>query len=338
MMQSAGSLGDTLNADPWQREFDGALRAVRDGALLARDIRQRIGEPAFLKADQSPVTVADFAVQALVAHRLGEMFPDDPLVAEEDATALRASAGQTVLQSVLAAVQRAALDLDSSQLLETIDHGRAVPGERFWTLDPVDGTQGFIRGDQYVVALALIVRGRVEIGLLGCPELSLNDRAKDGGGAIACAVRNRGAFCTSLAAHDFIPLRVSSCRDPHVARVLRSFEVDHIDLNAFDAIVRTLGVETPPILMDSQAKHAVIAAGRAELLIRISATKSFHDKIWDQAAGSLIIEEAGGRVTDLGGARLDFETGRLLTRNKGVVASNGLLHTAVLDAFRRVAG
>jgi 3'(2'), 5'-bisphosphate nucleotidase len=243
-----------------------------------------------------------------------------------------------VLQSVLAAVQRAALDLDSSQLLETIDHGRAVPGERFWTLDPVDGTQGFIRGDQYVVALALIVRGRVEIGLLGCPELSLNDRAKDGGGAIACAVRNRGAFCTSLAAHDFIPLRVSSCRDPHVARVLRSFEVDHIDLNAFDAIVRTLGVETPPILMDSQAKHAVIAAGRAELLIRISATKSFHDKIWDQAAGSLIIEEAGGRVTDLGGARLDFETGRLLTRNKGVVASNGLLHTAVLDAFRRVAG
>ena len=325
-----------MNADPWQREFDVALRVVREGTLLARDIRQRIGDGALLKADQSPVTVADFAVQALVAHRLGEAFPDDPLIAEEDGEALRAMAGRTMLRLVLAAVQRTGLDLDSSRLLEMIDRGRGAPGERFWTLDPVDGTQGYLRGDQYAVALALIVRGRVEIGLLGCPKLSLSDRPKDGVGMIACAVRNRGAFHVSLAGHEFTPLRVSSCRDPHVARVLRSFEADHIDLDAFNAIVRTLGVESQPTLMDSQAKHAVIAAGRAELLIRIPATKSFRDKIWDQAAGSLIIEEAGGRVTDLRGARLDFETGRLLNRNEGVVASNGLLHTAVLDAFRGI--
>jgi 3'(2'), 5'-bisphosphate nucleotidase len=271
-----------------------------------------------------------------VAHRLGETFPDDPLIAEEDADALRAPAGRAMLRLVLAAVQRAALDLDSSQLLETIDRGRGVPGERFWTLDPVDGTQGFVRGDQYVVALALIVRGCVEIGLIGCPELSLSDRAKDGIGVIVCAVRNRGAFCMSLAGQESAPLRVSSCRDPHVARVLRSFEADHIDLDAFNAVVRTLGLETPPILMDSQAKHAVIAAGRAELLIRIPTAKSFRDKIWDQAAASLIVEEAGGRVTDLHGARLDFQTGRLLTRNVGVVVSNGLLHTAALDACRGV--
>ena len=331
-----GSLGDTMNANPWQREFDVALRVVQDGALLARDLRQEIGDRAFLKADQSPVTVADFAVQALVAHRLGAMFPDDPLVAEEEAAALQPSAGRTVLQSVLNALRRAAVDFDAGRLLETIDRGRAVPGERFWALDPVDGTQGFIRGDQYVVALALIVRGRVEIGMLGCPELSLSDPPDDGVGAIACAVRNRGAFRASLVGRKFIPLRVSSCRDPHAARVLRSFEADHIDVDAFKAIVRTLGVAPAPILMDSQAKHAVIAAGQAELLIRVPVTKSFHEKIWDQAAGSLIIEEAGGRVTDLRGASLDFGTGRLLTSNEGLVASNGLLHTAVLEAVSKV--
>jgi 3'(2'), 5'-bisphosphate nucleotidase len=88
--------------------------------------------------------------------------------------------------------------------------------------------------------------------------------------------------------------------------------------------------------MDSQAKHVVLAAGRADLLIRVPATKSFRDKIWDQAAGSLIIEEAGGRVTDLHGTRLDFGTGRLMTRNEGMIASNGLLHAAVLDACRGV--
>jgi 3'(2'), 5'-bisphosphate nucleotidase len=325
-----------MNASPWQREFDVALGAVRDGALLARDIREHVGDRALLKADRSPVTVADFAVQALVAHRLADAFPGDPLVAEEDAAVLRRSTGRTTLDSLLAALRSAASDLDSNRVLDMVDRGRGVPGERFWTLDPVDGTQGFVRGDQYVVALALIVGGRVQIGLLGCPKLSLSDEPGDDCGAIACAVRNRGAFRVSLAGHEFIPLRVSSCRDTHSAQVLRSFEADHIDLDAFNAIVRTLGVESQPTLMDSQAKHAVIAAGRAELLIRIPATKWFRDKIWDQAAGSLIIEEAGGRVTDLRGARLDFETGRLLNRNEGVVASNGLLHTAVLDAFRGI--
>lgn len=88
--------------------------------------------------------------------------------------------------------------------------------------------------------------------------------------------------------------------------------------------------------MDSQAKHATIAAGGADLLIRIPAAPSYRDKIWDQAAGSLIIEEAGGQVTDLRGAPLDFSTGRLMVHNDGVIASNGHLHRAVVDAARRV--
>ncbi len=62
--------------------------------------------------------------------------------------------------------------------------------------------------------------------------------------------------------------------------------------------------------------------------------KTFRDKIWDQAAGSLVIEEAGGRVTDLNGIPLDFGGGRLLTGNEGVIASNGLLHAATLDAVQ----
>lgn len=315
-----------------EREFDVAFRAVRDGALLARDIRQQVGAGAWLKADQSPVTVADFAVQALVAHRLAETFPEVPLVAEEDAAALRAAAGQTMLESVLAALRGAASDLDAIRVLDAIDRGRAVPAERFWTLDPIDGTQGFVRGDHYVVALALIVRGRVEIGLIGCPEPVLTDEPRDTAGSIAFAVRDCGAFRAPLTGDEITRLHVSSCHDPWSARVLRSFEAQHIDLGTFNGIVSTLRVKAPASLMDSQAKQVVIAAGRADLLIRVPATNSYRDKIWDQAAGSLIIEEAGGRVTDLRGARLDFGTGRLLTRNQGVIASNGLLHAAVLDA------
>lgn len=322
--------------DPWRREFDVACQAVRDGAILARDIRRQIVGRVVEKPDRSPVTVADFAVQALIAHRLASACPGIPLVAEEDASPLRTPAGEPMLKMVRAALNRAAPDLDSTRLLDDIDRGCAEPGDRFWTLDPVDGTQGFVRGDQYVVALALIVDGRVELGLLGCPELSPGDGIADRG-CIVVAVRNRGAFRASLGG-EFTPVRVSSVRDVRLARVLRSFEADHIDLETFNAIVGTLEVQTPPSLMDSQAKHAVIATGGADLLIRVPAAKSYRDKIWDQAAGSLIVEEAGGQVTDLRGVRLDFGAGRLLTRNEGAVASNGFLHAAVLGAAERLTG
>jgi 3'(2'), 5'-bisphosphate nucleotidase len=116
------------------------------------------------------------------------------------------------------------------------------------------------------VALALIVRGHVEIGLLGCPELSLIDERRNSVGSIVFGVRNRGAFRSLLTGDEFAPLRVSSCREPRKARVLRSFEGEHIDLTTFNEIIRVLKVEASPTLMDSQAKHAVIAAGRADLL------------------------------------------------------------------------
>jgi 3'(2'), 5'-bisphosphate nucleotidase len=86
--------------------------------------------------------------------------------------------------------------------------------------------------------------------------------------------------------------------------------------------------------MDSQAKHVTIAAGSADLLFRFPPDATFHDAVWDQAAGSLLIEEAGGRVTDLTGAPLDFTNGRRLLRNTGILASNAILHTRALEAIR----
>jgi len=88
--------------------------------------------------------------------------------------------------------------------------------------------------------------------------------------------------------------------------------------------------------MDSQAKHVTVAAGASDLQIRFPPHPEFHDAVWDQAAGSLLIEEAGGQITDLAGSPLDFTTGRRLRRNTGMVASNGFLHSAALEGIRRV--
>jgi 3'(2'), 5'-bisphosphate nucleotidase len=179
------------------------------------------------------------------------------------------------------------------------------------------------------------VRGEVQIGVLGCPELSLGlpDR-----GALVFAVRGHGAFRAPLTGEGLTALHVSSRSDPRLARVLRSVEDAHMDVAKFKQVLRTLAATPPPTLMDSQAKHAVIAAGQGDLFLRLPAGEDYRDRIWDQAAGAIIVGEAGGRVTDVRGIELDFSAGRTLARNQGVAASNGHLHAALLRTLRSLDG
>ena len=64
-----------------------------------------------------------------------------------------------------------------------------------WTLDPIDGTKGFLRGEQYAVCLALLVNARVELGVMGCPNLPVSAADPQGArGCIFVAVRGHGAY------------------------------------------------------------------------------------------------------------------------------------------------
>jgi 3'(2'), 5'-bisphosphate nucleotidase len=322
----------------WPRELEAALASVRDAALLARDLRRRTELEVLRKLDTSPVTVADFAVQALVAGDLFAAYPDDALVAEEDFSSPRAMSSDRLMLQILEEIRPYRPRMDMTRLRLAIDRGGGSPASRFWTLDPIDGTEGFISGGQYAVALALVVRGRPAIAVLGCPALSLTAEgtAPEDTGALLYATCGRGAFHMPLTTPgEPRMLSVSDVRDVRAASVIRSRASHHIDLEAFDDIVEALGTRVPPQAMDGQAKHAMIAAGRADVMLRLPATRIFRDKIWDHAAGTLIVEEAGGCVTDLAGRPLDFSTGRVLSHNEGVVASNGRLHSAVLEAVRR---
>lgn len=66
--------------------------------------------------------------------------------------------------------------LNSSEVLEAISRCNSTGGStgRFWVLDPVDGTLGFVRGDQYAIALALVEKGEPVLGVLGCPNYPIN--------------------------------------------------------------------------------------------------------------------------------------------------------------------
>ena len=166
--------------------------------------------------------------------------------------------------------------------------------------------------------------------LMAC--VTIGEAAAHGGMAIA--VRGHGAWWSAADEDTCHRLAVSTRRDVSIARVVQSFEGPHGDPERFARVLRSLG-KNQPLLMDSQAKHVTVAAGVSDLLMRFPPDAGFHDAVWDQAAGSLLIEEAGGCVTDLAGQPLDFTGGRRLLRNTGMLASNGLLHRAALEAVQR---
>lgn len=312
-------------------EVSFALDVVRRCGALARRVRADMAHAQLTKADLSPVTVADFALQAVVGRALEEQFPSDALVAEERASELRAS--EPILEAVTRFVNAGA---DAEQVCRWIDRGTADAAGRFWVLDPIDGTKGYLRGGQYAVALALIEDGVVQLGVLGCPSLAASCEATDGEGALIAAARGQGAWAMAFdGADDFTRLSVSPCATPAEARLLRSHEAGHTNVSQIDAFAHAMGMQAPPVLMDSQAKYAVLAAGHAEALLRLLSPKApdYREKIWDQAAGSIVLEEAGGCITDLDGHALDFRAGRSLINNRGIAASNGLLHDAMLDAI-----
>jgi 3'(2'), 5'-bisphosphate nucleotidase len=308
-----------------------AIEAVRGVVRFMRDVQRTDVSRAITKVDASPATILDFAVQALLIAGLERDFKSDSVVAEEDAAALRLATNSDLRDRVVALVRQQTPDVLPEQVLAAIDRGRGACGARFWTVDPIDGTKGLLRGGQYAVAVALIEDGIAQLGILGCPHLSLSSaRSNDGDGGVAVAVRGQGSWWLPLDATRLSRLSVSSVSDVVHARVVHSYESAHEDTRRLRDILRRLETIAEPIGIDGQAKHVLIASGAAELLLRVPADPGYHEAIWDHAAGSLIIEEAGGRVTDLNGRPLDLTTGRRLARNTGVLASNGFLHDAVL--------
>jgi HAL2 family 3'(2'),5'-bisphosphate nucleotidase len=324
---------------PWYKtELACALDAVRQASQLCQAVRQRLsGDGTQIKQDRSPVTIADYGSQALVVLALRRAFPNDPIVAEETAEMLRQPASADIRRHVLAHVAACLPDVQEEVVLTAVDGGQAAGGRagRFWTLDPIDGTKGFLRNDQYAVALALVESGEVVLGVLACPHLPLKMAATAAGrGCLFHATRQGGAQCSPLDGGSASPVRVAATRDPREAIICESVESGHTSHTTAAEASRRLGTTREPLRMDSQCKYAAVARGDAAIYLRLPTSTSYREKIWDHAAGCLLVAEAGGRVTDTDGNPLDFSAGRTLQHNRGVIATNGPLHDAVLAAIR----
>ena len=317
----------------YDRELEVALGAVRQAGRVCRAVQAQITPDVLEKKDRSPVTVADFASQAVVCRALGEAFPDVPVVGEEDAAELRGESAHFVgtIRQRLAEID---IDATGDQVCDWIDRGgHDGGGERYWTLDPIDGTKGFLRKQQYAISLALIENGRIVLGVLGCPNLPTAGVGESLTGSLLWAVRGAGAFQSPMGdAVDPSPVSVSDITDFALARMCESVESGHSKHDASARVVKSLGVAADPVRLDSQAKYATVARGDADIYLRLPTRPGYEEKIWDHAGGVVVVEEAGGTVTDVEGRPLDFGRGRTLSANRGVVATAGVHHARVIEA------
>lgn len=300
-------------------EAEIAITAAKQAASLCESVRHALEFATVDKPDRSPVTVADFAAQAVICYCLNQAFPNDAIVAEESAALLYQS--PTQLTTVTELVQTRIPDASSEQVTAWIDLGQGKVGKRFWTLDPIDGTKGFLRGDQYAIAIALIESGEVKLGVLACPAVEE--------GCLFVAIRGQGARRISLKTGESQPIHVSlgNC-------LAESVEPSHGDPDRQRSIAQAVGI-TSRMQMDSQAKYGAIASGHAALYLRLpwAQNPNYRENVWDHAAGAIIVEEAGGYISDMNGKPINFAIAAQLIENHGIVASNRAIHKAVLKAI-----
>ncbi|KAB1210552.1 SAL1 phosphatase [Morella rubra] len=304
------------------------------------------------KSDKSPVTVADYGSQAVVSFMLERELPSKSLslVAEEDSGYLRNERGQETVQRITKLVNDTLASdgscsespLTAEDVLRAIDNGKSEGGShgQHWVLDPIDGTKGFLRGDQYAIALALLDEGKVVLGVLACPNLPL---ASIGGdtqhsshrevGCLFFAEVGAGTYMQSLDGSSLIKVHVSTIENSEEASFFESFEAAHSSHDLSSSIAKKLGVKAPPVRIDSQAKYGALSRGDGAIYLRFP-HEGYREKIWDHAAGCIVVTEAGGVVTDAAGHPLDFSKGRYLDLEAGIMATNQKLMPLLLKAVR----
>ncbi|MCD5977742.1 3'(2'),5'-bisphosphate nucleotidase CysQ [Pseudomonas quasicaspiana] len=211
------------------------------------------------KADDSPVTAADMAAHQLLAEGLLALAPDIHVLSEEDA------------------------DIPLSE---------RAKWERWWLVDPLDGTKEFISGsEEFTVNVALIEHGRVVFGVVSMPT---NNRCYFGGAGLGAWRSDDDDHVTPInvrqepgAGHDFTVVASRRHTSPEQERLLAglSAAVGHLHLTN----------------IGSSLKFCLLAEGAADCYPRLAPTSQ-----WDTAAAQGVLEGAGGEVLELSGEPFSY--------------------------------
>lgn len=192
---------------------------------------------------------------------------------------------------------------------------------RCWILDPLDSTSSFIRdGQHYGIILGLTVDGKPEVGMTYKPELGEIYYASKGEGAW------RGFTGWQVGPLQVLPAKVSA---ETKANLILSHGRQSPELHV---LLQRLG-NPAWNRMNGSLKINEVARGEYTAFVSPRVNPM---NLWDLAATQVILEEAGGRLTDLSGHPLDYRAGNPRV-DTGIIASNGATHKAILDRLARTA-
>ena len=321
------------------------------------------------KADRTPVTAADLAVQSFVTHALRRRSAQR-IVAEEDSAALE----DGVLKAEVTRLFREAIRrhhsggagrLESADVVALLEDRGGGDGPR-WVLDPIDGTRGFMagvgpaadeRGSQYGIALAEVDElGRARVGVIGLPGFSASFMrrlsgagVRDGdfhGGIVLAAESGGGAWWAPIeeigGEGSIGSARWRRCAVDARPASLRDAALVLSDSETWCEVPLSGGGGEPPrevvhVCCGSIVKHCCVALGLANVFVQSPVATGEPLKVWDHAAAVPIVEESGGRMSGLDGRPLDMGTGATFVPPGGaVVASNGTaLHDEILQRLAR---
>ena len=344
---------------PYSRELEIAFSVLRAAASLSQSIISSNDKGVIDKNHPEDgfdaVTIADFAIQALLAATFHLHFPQDILVGEESADKLRGDPkllGR--IWELLVGVGKEHSPLfripgteeDACDLIDMCGEGNPGPG-RVWVFDPIDGTKGFVKGELYAINIALLVDGKQVLSAVACPNLSpdvsgtIGDKDVDqsGRGSIFFAVRGYGAFIMPLDGEDR-PRRLNPHPPAPRKEDLRFVSCSTIPTSGSNefhqAVASSLGMSFPGCdLVPWVVRWASLAIGLGNTTVWVYNRLGRRGKTWDHAGAMLLFEETGGKVTDVFGRDIDVAAGRTLGANFGFVASLVDLHQTVLNATQK---
>lgn len=248
-----------------QRLLEQILPIARDAGRVIMDVYASDFEVR-AKEDASPVTQADAAAEQVICAALRALTPEIPIVAEE-----AFSAGAC-----------------------------PEPGDRFWLVDPLDGTKEFIsRNGEFTVNIALVEDGVPVLGVVYAPAI----------GKLYAGALGSGSFVENGAR------RAIACRSTPADGMTVVASRSHGDERALDALLEGVKVASRTNA-GSSLKFCTVAAAEADFYPRLGRTME-----WDTAAGHAVLAAAGGCVTDLAGRSLaygkpGFENPHFLARGR----------------------
>ncbi|MBI5667760.1 MAG: 3'(2'),5'-bisphosphate nucleotidase [Chloroflexi bacterium] len=310
------------------KDLQPIFQAVRQAADLCRTVQEMhlIGGE---KVGKEPVTIADYGSQALICRAISRHFPADGVIAEEQGGQFI----ELVSDSEKAEITRLLSDIldervTPADIVRWLDHGQGQEAERIWVIDPIDGTRGFVALRNYAIGVALMVNRQPVSAVIAAPGYPTPDRQ----GALFHA-QGGVAYMQPLAGGVVKRIHASERTEPDSLRILESVEKSHASHERAERVRRAAGFTGAALeRLDSMEKYARIAAGDADLYLRLP--RQFSNRpfmIWDHAPGTVLVQAAGGMVTDVDGSPLNWSQGWALV-NRGIIVSNGRIHERVLAA------